>query len=93
VAYQANQKSGVQEMKQTVVDVDLAKKVIQVYVVQANQMVRNDEIAAAQFTWLAMATPVVVVFEFCATSNYWMQVAKEKGHDARILSAKLVSQR
>ncbi len=28
----------------------------------------------------------------CAISNYWKQVAKDNGHDARIISAKLVSQ-
>ncbi|MBN4073652.1 MAG: hypothetical protein COC05_02400 [Gammaproteobacteria bacterium] len=32
------------------------------------------------------------MFESCVTSNYWKQVAKDKGHDARIISAKLVSQ-
>lgn len=30
-------------------------------------------------------------FESCATSNYWQQVAKDAGHDARIISAKLVA--
>ena len=84
---------GAQEMKKTIVGVDLAKKVIQVCVVQANQIVSNDEMSPAQFTsWLAMAKPAIIVFESCATSNYWKQVAKDKGHDARIISAKLVSQ-
>ena len=80
-------------MKKTIVGVDLAKKVIQVCVVQANQIVSNDEMSPAQFTsWLAMAKPAIIVFESCATSNYWKQVANDKGHDARIISAKLVSQ-
>ena len=80
-------------MKKTIVGVDLAKKVIQVCVVQGNRIVSNDEMSPVQFTsWLAMAKPAIIVFESCATSNYWMQVAKEKGHDARIISAKLVSQ-
>ncbi|MCF6282495.1 MAG: IS110 family transposase [Candidatus Polarisedimenticolaceae bacterium] len=80
-------------MKKTIVGVDLAKKVIQVCVVQGNKVVSNDEMSPVQFTsWLAMAKPAIIVFESCATSNYWMQVAKEKGHDARIISAKLVSQ-
>jgi len=29
---------------------------------------------------------------FCSTSNYWVQIATEYGHDARLISAKLVSQ-
>ena len=80
-------------MKKTMVGVDLGKKVIQICEVKANQIVSNDEVSSTQFTsWLAMAKPAIIVFESCATSNYWKQVAKAKGHDARIISAKLVSQ-
>ncbi|MCF6254260.1 MAG: IS110 family transposase [Thiomicrorhabdus sp.] len=80
-------------MKKTIVGVDLAKKVIQVCVAHNNHIVSNDEMSPEQFTsWLTMAKPAIVVFESCATSNYWKQVAKDKGHDARIVSAKLVSQ-
>ena len=80
-------------MNHTIVGVDLAKKVIQICVVKANKKVSNDEVSSAQFTsWLAQAKPAVIVFEACATSNYWKQVAKDQGHDARIISAKLVSQ-
>ena len=63
-------------MKKTSVGVDLAKKVIQVCVVQANEVISNDEMSPEQFTsWLAMAKPAMIVFESCATSNYWKQVA------------------
>ncbi len=80
-------------MNHTIVGVDLAKKVIQICVVKANKKVSNDEVSSAQFTsWLAQAKPAVIVFEACATSNYWKQVAKDQGHDACIISAKLVSQ-
>ena len=80
-------------MKKTIVGVDLAKKVIQVCVVQANQIVSNNEMSPAQFpSWLATAKPAIIVFESCVTSNYWKQVAKDKEHDACIISAKLVSQ-
>jgi len=49
--------------------------------------------SSAQFTsWLATEKSAIIVFESCAMSNYWKQVAKEKGHNARILSAKLASQ-
>jgi transposase len=84
---------GAQEMKKMIVGVDLAKKVVQVCMVRANKIVSNDEVSCAQFTsWLAMAKPVIIVFESCVTSNYWKQVAKDKGHDDRIISAKLVAQ-
>ena len=84
---------GAQEMKKTIVGVDLAKKVFQVCVVETSQIISNDEMSPTQFTsWLVMAKSAAIVFECCATSNYWKQVAKDKGHDARIISAKLVSQ-
>ncbi len=80
-------------MNPTIVGVDLAKKVIQICVVKANKIVSNDEISSAHFiSWLAQAKPAVIVFEACATSNYWKQVAKDQGHDARIISTQLVSQ-
>jgi len=80
-------------MKKTIVGVDLAKNVIQVCVVKGSEIVSNDEISSEQFaSWLALAKPAIIVFESCATSNYWKQVANDNGHDARIISAKLVSQ-
>lgn len=80
-------------MKKTIVGVDLAKKVIQVCVVKGTEIVSNDEMPSGQFaSWLVKAKPAIVVFESCAMSNYWKQVAKDNGHDARIISARLVSQ-
>ncbi len=80
-------------MKKTIVGVDLAKNVIQVCVVKGSEIVSNNEMSSEQFaSWLAMAKPAIVVFETCAMSNYWKQVAKDNGHDGRIISAKLVSQ-
>ena len=38
-----------------------------------------------------MSKPVTIIFEACSTSNYWKQLALEHGHDARLISAKLVS--
>ena len=79
-------------MKNTIVGVDLAKRVIQACVVKNNKVVSNEEIAADDFSaWLANMKPTIVVFEACGTSNYWKQVALDLGHDARLISAKLVS--
>jgi len=49
-------------MKNTVVGVDLAKKVIQICVVQSNQIVSNNEIPCRQFaSWLATEKPTLIV--------------------------------
>ena len=77
----------------TIVGVDLAKNIIQLCVVKDSKIVSNNALSIAQFSsWLAMSQPVFIVFESCATSNYWKQVATDKGHDANIISARLVSQ-
>ena len=79
-------------MNHTIVGVDLAKQVIQVGVVRRNKTISNEEISADEFNaWLAMLKPATIVFETCGTSNYWKQVATSLGHDARLISAKLVA--
>ncbi|MCK5666743.1 MAG: IS110 family transposase [Thiotrichaceae bacterium] len=80
-------------MKNTIIGVDLAKHVIQACVVKNNKIISNEEIASHDFNaWLAKLKPATVVFEACGTSNYWKQVALDLGHDARLISAKLVSE-
>jgi transposase len=79
-------------MKNTIVGVDLAKEVIQVCIVKKNKVISNRELTISQFThWLVKSKPVTIIFEACSTSNYWKQFALEHGHDARLISAKLVS--
>ncbi|CAG8998913.1 MAG: hypothetical protein CENE_00877 [Candidatus Celerinatantimonas neptuna] len=39
---------------------------------------------------LANTESVTVIFEACGTSNYWKQLAASLGHDARLISPKLV---
>ena len=41
--------------------------------------------------WLNKSKPTTIIFEACSTSNYWKQKAIQAGHDARLISAKLVS--
>ena len=78
-------------MNSTRVGVDLAKKVIQVCVYKNKKVQSNKELTPEEFTlWLSNSNPCTIVFEACATSNYWKQKATESGHDARIISAKLV---
>jgi len=79
-------------MKDTIVGVDLAKEVIQVCIVKNNKVISNKELTISQFTdYLVKSKPVTIIFEACATSNYWKQMAISQGHDGRLINAKLVS--
>lgn len=79
-------------MHDTITGVDLAKNEIQICLskhkkVQSNKAMTPDDFNA----WLFSAKPMTIVFEACGTSNYWKQQALKYGHDARLVSAKLVS--
>jgi len=79
-------------MHNTRVGVDLAKDVIQVCIFKNNKVQSNTEMTTAEFAiWLACFKPAFIIFEACGTSNYWLRIAREAGHDARLVSAKLVS--
>ncbi|WP_296055349.1 IS110 family transposase [uncultured Amphritea sp.] len=79
-------------MNISIAGVDLAKKVIQICVVKRNTVLSNKEMTPSQFEeWLAKSKPMTVVFEGCSTSNYWKQTAEKQGHQAKLISAKLVS--
>lgn len=78
-------------MNHTIVGVDLAKKVIQVCVFKRNRVLMNEEMTTSSFNeWLATQKRTLIVFEACSMSNYWKQKALEYGHDARLISARLV---
>ena len=79
-------------MYRTRVGVDLAKKVIQVCIYKNKKVQSNIEMTPEEFlSWLINNKPVTIIFEACSSSNYWKQKAIEAGHDARLISAKLVS--
>jgi len=79
-------------MHSTRVGVDLAKDVIQVCVYKRKKVQSNIEMTPEEFLcWLNTTKPVTIIFEACSTSNYWKQKAVQAGHDARLISAKLVS--
>jgi transposase len=79
-------------MKNTVAGVDLAKEVIQVCQCTNNKVHSNIEMPHHEFlTWLFTSKPMSIIFEACGTSNYWKQRAIEAGHDAQLISAKLVA--
>ncbi|MFT5719472.1 MAG: transposase [Oleiphilaceae bacterium] len=79
-------------MKNTIVGVDLAKDVIQVCVFTNKKVCSNTEMTPSEFIeFLANSKALTIVFEACGTSNYWKQKAIYFGHDARLISAKLVA--
>lgn len=79
-------------MKDTIVGVDLAKNVIQVCVFTNSKVRSNTEMTPNEFIdWLANSVPVTIVFEACGMSNYWKQKAISFAHEAKLISAKLVS--
>ena len=74
------------------VGVDLAKEVIQVCIYTNQKVHSNKEMTHNDFLlWLFNTKPTHLIFEACGTSNYWKQKAIEAGHDARLISAKLVA--
>lgn len=79
-------------MYRTRVGVDLAKEVIQVCIYRNKKVQSNIEMTPTEFLcWLINNKPATIIFEACSTSNYWKQKATDAGHDARLISAKLVS--
>ena len=79
-------------MYRTKVGVDLAKEVIQVCIYRNKKVQSNIEMTPDEFIcWLFKSKPSTIIFEACGTSNYWKQKAIEAGHDARLVSAKLVA--
>lgn len=79
-------------MHTIIAGVDLAKDELQVCVCKHNKVQSNQAMTPIQFSsWLATSKPMTIIFEACSTSNYWKQEALKHGHDARLISAKLVS--
>jgi len=79
-------------MNSTIVGVDLAKEVFQVCVVEDGGVSYNVEMSPINFEhWLYTKSPLTIVFETCGASNYWKQKALKYGHNARLISARLVS--
>jgi len=79
-------------MQNTIVGVDLAKDIIQVCLYTSKKVRSNTEMTPSEFIdFLASSKSSTIVFEACGTSNFWKQKAISLGHDARLISAKLVA--
>jgi transposase len=76
----------------TVVGVDTAKSVFQVYTVeQATGEVINKPIKRAQFLqWFVNRSPCLVGMEACGGSQHWARKLQELGHEVKLMSGKMV---
>jgi transposase len=78
--------------RKTVVGVDTAKSVFQVYTVeQETGEVINKPIKRAQFLqWFANRAPCLVGMEACGGSQHWARKLQELGHEVKLMSGKMV---
>lgn len=76
----------------SVVGVDTAKNVFQVYTVdQETGEVINQQIKRAQFLrWFANRAPCLVGMEACGGSQHWARKLQELGHEVKLMSGKMV---
>jgi len=71
------------------IGVDLAKSVIQVSIVTPyGKELSNKALTRKKFSEFLVTQPEsLVAFESCATAHHWARVAKQSGHEIRILPA------
>ena len=76
----------------SVVGVDTAKNVFQVYTVDKETgEVINQQIKRAQFPrWFANRAPCLVGMEACGGSQHWARKLQELGHEVKLMSGKMV---
>jgi transposase len=78
--------------KTTVVGVDTAKNVFQVYTVeQETGEVINKQLRRAQFLqWFVNRAPCLIGMEACGGSQHWARKLQELGHEVKLMSGKMV---
>lgn len=78
--------------RKTVVGVDTAKSVFQVYTVEHETgEVISRQLKRAQFLdWFANRAPCLVGMEACGGSQHWARRLEELGHDVKLMSGKMV---
>lgn len=79
-------------MHDTVIGVDLAKRVFHLHVASLTGQVKDrKKLTPEQFRrYMAEAPKCVVVFEACGSSHYWSREMLALGHEARIIPAQYV---
>ena len=79
-------------MKDTIIDVDLAKRVFQVHgATMAGQLMFRRKLSREQFRVFMAAQPAaLVVFEACGSASYWAREMESLGHEVRLIAPQYV---
>jgi transposase len=79
-------------LKFNVIDIDLAKNVLQICLISKHGELVSNKIVGRQKSKeiLAKSSPSIVGIEGCRSSHYWGRMAESFGHDVRIISPKKV---
>jgi transposase len=79
-------------MKDTMIGVDLAKRVFQVHGASMRGDVKfRRKLTREQFrAFMAQQAPAVVVFEACTSANYWAREMTALGHEVRLIAPQYV---
>jgi len=79
-------------MKDTMIGVDLAKRVFQVHGASMRGDVKfRRKLTREQFrAFMAQQAPAVVVFEACTSGHYWAREMIALGHEVRLIAPQYV---
>ena len=79
-------------MKDTMIGVDLAKRVFQVHgATMTGHVMFRKKLSREQFRmFMAAQPPCVVVFEACGSASYWAREIEALGHEARLIAPQYV---
>lgn len=78
--------------RKSVVGVDIAKNVFQVYTVETETgEVINKQIKRSQFLqWFANRAPCLIGMEACGGSQHWARQLQKMGHEVKLMGGKMV---
>ena len=79
-------------MKDTIIGVDLAKRVFQLHgATTTGHVMFRKKLTREQFLrFMAEHPPCVVVFEACGSASYWAREMTKLGHDAKLIAPQYV---
>ena len=79
-------------MKDTIIGVDLAKRVFQVHGASISGEVKfRKKLTREQFRlFIAQQPACIVVFEACGSANYWAREVEKMGHEPRLIAPQYV---
>jgi transposase len=79
-------------MKDTIIGVDLAKRVFQLHgATMTGHVTFRKKLTREQFRrFMAEHPPCMVVFEACGSASYWAREMAKLGHDAKLIAPQYV---